>query len=1145
MLDKSFREEYVQTFGFDISVVPYGTYQGRPVKLHLWDVAGSQLHAQPCHHPLIGQGAVGVMYVMDVTSRESLQAIDDWDQALSEFLPAWTCKLLVGHKADLPAYVVNDEALSLYVAGANGFKGWCLTVGSSEYGDYDVAARRGAGGATGNAGGRYKGQSLSGEKQLSVSEAVRTLLGHVFRAGGVGEAAVRPAGVLGLGASAGRATPLPSENLGDALQTVELLGLGVHPETSNSSREDELAAVAGRPEGVERSGDRPGDNFAKGMETLLERGSGPDLSWSRRGPREGGSSARVGGGGAGVDDGDLGWRCFAGRMGREEAEALLRGRPDGTFFVRRKGPSLLVLSYVALSRRANSNANTPSSGGKHRHKGSPSTRLSSPSPPTSRMRDAFGSPLGGNKSGRRATIGPAKDFLADNTTVQHALLVYEGGFFSDEKGRLGKFHTIQELLKSKISALARYPLNFRRERDGYVLTDNGDSSPTTPPLDAELPSEASTPSISSNPFARADGDNAANDVPVRGSTATSLAPTVTGDLFGATNPRGVTARPRAASARTSPSSSPPTPASPLSTSPSVDRTDTGNPLDIALRGQRSTGTVSGAPRRVGSDWIDSRRHSSSKARRRGEGPRDLVSSSAGGGWLEAAAAAEKASTTAAAGGAGVNNASGRPRGGSLSSAASRVVTASSFHATAGRRTSAESGSRRESVSSADSAGSPASARAVDILDSKVQQRQHQQRWRGGVGGGTSPSGMEAAAEAAAAKASARDHPNARRVEDQALAVQVMTERALAILEHKLGTLITRTASERSPRYSPRLFPTSPSSLADTRGVRRVSLSSPLSALSGPDFYAKPPESGPPQVSDIQQQHRWVAAVPEGSITAPLVAAAILLMERAWLSRQSLIDLVQNVRERAVALAVEEASAAGGIPAVAGGDGLSRADVAAAGAVPINGNGSSRSPLTSPPSSPSPAGMTEGQRFSLPATDARGLTGRRGTNTAPPPAHGVGMALSCCADFERILGETNDDLPQEEISPLVGDDGAAAIGNSVLPARDFSDKGKRLSDSSVIAERSFCGIDQPSGGGGALNFTGGINVPTLRPSADTWPAVFEAVATAEEQGREVVGIWETAGGALKDACDELAFEGADRSMAGGANCPRSPSARVQQ
>lgn len=96
---------------------------------------------------------------------------------------------------------------------------------------------------------------------------------------------------------------------------------------------------------------------------------------------------------------------------------LFRGRPDGTFFVRRKAPSLLVLTYVALSKRANSNANTPSSGGTHRHKGS-SARLSSPPPPTSRMRDASGSPLGDIKSGRRATIGPGKDCLADNTTVQ-------------------------------------------------------------------------------------------------------------------------------------------------------------------------------------------------------------------------------------------------------------------------------------------------------------------------------------------------------------------------------------------------------------------------------------------------------------------------------------------------------------------------------------------------------------------------------------------------------------------------------------------------------------------------------------------------------------------------------------------------------
>ena len=122
-------------------------------------------------------------------------------------------------------------------------------------------------------------------------------------------------------ASAGRATALPSEHLDDALQTVELLGLGVQPRTSDHSKEDGLGeAVAGSPEGRERSGDRSRERFAKGMEALLKRGSGPDSSWRCEKPEQGISPA----GGRGVGGGDVGWRCFAGRMGREEAEALLR-----------------------------------------------------------------------------------------------------------------------------------------------------------------------------------------------------------------------------------------------------------------------------------------------------------------------------------------------------------------------------------------------------------------------------------------------------------------------------------------------------------------------------------------------------------------------------------------------------------------------------------------------------------------------------------------------------------------------------------------------------------------------------------------------------------------------------------------------------
>lgn len=112
-------------------------------------------------------------------------------------------------------------------------------------------------------------------------------------------------------ASTGRATALPSESLDDALRTVELLGFGIEREKVDQSGED--------AERAERSGDR----FAEGMKALLERGTGPDSSWWAGGAGQG-DSAAGGDDAVEVESADLGWRYFAGRMGREEAEALLR-----------------------------------------------------------------------------------------------------------------------------------------------------------------------------------------------------------------------------------------------------------------------------------------------------------------------------------------------------------------------------------------------------------------------------------------------------------------------------------------------------------------------------------------------------------------------------------------------------------------------------------------------------------------------------------------------------------------------------------------------------------------------------------------------------------------------------------------------------
>ncbi|CAN0065128.1 unnamed protein product [Ectocarpus sp. 6 AP-2014] len=1218
MCDKAFREDYVQTLGFDVTVVPYGTYQGRPVKLHLWDVAGSQLTAQPCHHGLIGQGAEGVLYVMDVTSRESLQAVDDWDQALSKFYPPWTCKLLVGHKADLPAYVVNDEALSLYVAGASGFKGWCLTVGSSEYGDYDVAARRGAGSGATAHGARHKGQSLSGEKQLSVSEAVRTLLGHVFRSGGAARGASRPAGVLGLGASAGRATPLPSDHLQDALETMGLLGLGgkgtppVQNEnskdgyTEENSRGRECADWPEKERSEDGSNGRPVEMRSEDLGSLLERGRGPHPSWRQGVPGDGLAVATVGDDDA--NGGDPGWRHFAGRMGREEAEALLSGRPDGTFFLRRKGPSLLVLTYVAFAKRPNSNATTPTSGARNR-KSYPSSR-------SPRMRDMLGSPQGEKLGKGGLSLEGARDGLPGSTLVQHALLVHEGGFFSDEKGRLGRFSTLEELLKSKISAIARLPLSFRRERDGYVLIDEDNPAALS---HQPAPSTASTDlSPSTNPFARADKAASAHDRIIRGNPASSLAPTANGNLFGPGSSRLGAA---AVDAGSSPPSSPPV----SSLSPRAGNAGAENPFDKALRRRRpntnaGSGSTTAVSRRVTGDWTDSRVPSRGKPNVRQGGSvanSGAGSSSAGGSlWMEAAAAAVEQSGPAAVVAApsrnatGVSNVSGPPHGDSLSSDGGTAVVSGSFRGTDGAEPLLDSrgsaaagreGSMKWSGSAVDDAGARGSMSSPssifsDVRGPSLHQQQHQPRMkRSGSGRRDTTSAMAEAAEAAAVMAAARGHPDVRQVEERTRSAQAGVDRAAAVLEQRLRPLVVRQTPMHSPlQHSPRHSQTSSSSSTDFRGFRRSS--PPTSSFSSSrDVSPRSLDLSSAPFLGREPQQRWVAAAPEGSATAPLAAAATLLMERACACRQELAVSSHELNERAVALAVAETTspAAGSLAAATsdrargvgtrgggGCGGLSASETSAVAVGPSNeGSGSPLSP------SRSFLRADSRQRFLMPAGVVGGDGNRSGneislggikgnasptTLSAPPQGRqtavgGTGAAviaaaparpdgglagMSCCVDFERILGyQEADNAAPGERSPFVGDRDreAAAAASSTFRVDAYPDRGRRLSDSSMVAERSFSGSNQLGGGsvagglapreprdqGNLLRIMVGTGASALGVDADEWETVFRDLEIAEERGREFVDVWGAAGGALKDACDDLAFEEDDgRGLAGG-------------
>lgn len=135
---------------------------------------------------------------------------------------------------------------------------------------------------------------------------------------------------------------------------MELLGLGeqqIRPPSDRPIKEDNLAAaviltstvtstVGGsnredRERSEERSAERcqqdSGERSTQGMKALLERGQAPDSKWrdEAAGCTDRSVRTAAGGGGGGDeepagDGGDPGWRYFAGRMGREEAEALLR-----------------------------------------------------------------------------------------------------------------------------------------------------------------------------------------------------------------------------------------------------------------------------------------------------------------------------------------------------------------------------------------------------------------------------------------------------------------------------------------------------------------------------------------------------------------------------------------------------------------------------------------------------------------------------------------------------------------------------------------------------------------------------------------------------------------------------------------------------
>jgi small GTP-binding protein len=97
--ERKFSENYIMTIGSNFSVhLIRKPDENIVVRLQLWDLAG-QIHFKFVR-PSFYRGAFGCVYVFDLTSRESYDAIDEWQKEFVTYNPD-VPSILIGNKVDL------------------------------------------------------------------------------------------------------------------------------------------------------------------------------------------------------------------------------------------------------------------------------------------------------------------------------------------------------------------------------------------------------------------------------------------------------------------------------------------------------------------------------------------------------------------------------------------------------------------------------------------------------------------------------------------------------------------------------------------------------------------------------------------------------------------------------------------------------------------------------------------------------------------------------------------------------------------------------------------------------------------------------------------------------------------------------------
>ncbi len=102
----TFREYYAPTLGADFATkqVDIGSDN---VRLQIWDLGGQDFLGKV--RSKFYRGARGVVYMFDVTRRETLEELEAWKKEVTDHLKDYTC-LIVANKTDLESERVVSSA---------------------------------------------------------------------------------------------------------------------------------------------------------------------------------------------------------------------------------------------------------------------------------------------------------------------------------------------------------------------------------------------------------------------------------------------------------------------------------------------------------------------------------------------------------------------------------------------------------------------------------------------------------------------------------------------------------------------------------------------------------------------------------------------------------------------------------------------------------------------------------------------------------------------------------------------------------------------------------------------------------------------------------------------------------------------------